>query len=49
MDQGERQVTKERRVNKENQEDLDILDLKGNPVLILKEDVVIQESLAIQE
>ena len=49
MVQGERQVTKETRANQENQEDLDIPDLKENPVLILKEDVAIQESLAIQE
>ena len=42
-------MTKETRANQENQEDLDIPDLKENPVLILKEDVAIQDSLAILE
>ena len=42
-------MTEETRVKQENQEDLDILDLKENPVPILKEDVANQDSLAIQE
>ena len=49
MVQGERQVTKETRANQEDQEDLDILDLKENLVRILKEDLVNQDNLAIQE
>ena len=42
-------MTKETRVNQEDQEDLDYLDLKENLVRILKEDLVNQDSLAIQE
>ena len=42
-------MTKETRVNQEDQEDLDILDLKENLVRILKEDLVNQDNLAIQE
>ena len=42
-------MTKETRANQEDQEDLDILDLKENLVRILKEDLVNQDSLAIQE
>ena len=49
MVQGGREVTKETRVNQEDQEDLDILDLKENLVRILKEDLVNQDNLAIQE
>ena len=49
MVQGEREVTKETRVNQEDQEDLDYLDLKENLVRILKEDLVNQDDLAIQE
>ena len=37
---------KETRVNQEDQEDLDYLDLKESLVMILKEDLVSQDSLA---
>ena len=49
MVQGGREVTKETRVNQEDQEDLDYLDLKESLVRILKEDLVNQDNLAIQE
>ena len=49
MAQEETRVTKEERVNQENQEDLDHLVLKESHVLILKEHLANQEGLDAQE